>query len=273
MWAAGKRRRYARTGARKITNYRSPKVFSRRFKKEGPKFSFHLSRKAWGNLGIGLLGVIVLYLLFFSSTFRIKDIMVEGAKTVDVKAIKKLVSEGKNIFLFKTEPIKNKAKKEFPQIKDIAFFKGLPNAIKVQIVEKEARLIWQTGGKHYLVDTDGSVGRELKDSELPEVPVVLDNRNRPVSVNNTLVTPDFMAFVIFTNSHLTEYSNLKVTGFAIDETTYDLTVLTDANIKIYLDTTRPVEGQLENLRKILANFRDSVKEYVDLRIDGWGYYK
>jgi hypothetical protein len=31
--------------------------------------------------------------------------------------------------------------------------------------------------------------------------------------------------------------------------------------------------QLENLKKVLVEKRPDIKEYIDLRIDGWAYYK
>jgi len=31
--------------------------------------------------------------------------------------------------------------------------------------------------------------------------------------------------------------------------------------------------QLNNLKEVLVQKRNDIKEYIDLRIDGWAYYK
>lgn len=277
MWGVGKRRKRKQIiiSRRQIKNYQSPKVFNQGYKKSVvdkaklPKFN----RRALGNIFILLLVIVGAYWLFYSSYFTISDVMVDGNKTISSDSLKSLIPIGENIFLFSTAGARDKAVLIYPQIKEIAFFKGIPNAVKIQVVERESKLIWQTNGLRYLIDPDGIVSRQLDATETSDLPVVADNKNQPVTNGQQILTYDFISFVTEINNNFNQFSNFKATGFSIDETTYDLTINSDSGIKVFFDTTRPAAGQLINLQKILVNYRDAIHEYIDLRVDGWGYYK
>lgn len=271
MWAAGKRKKSGTIVNRKFNNYRNPKVFNRRY--TGEKSSVKVNRRTVENFIIILVLLIVVYFLFFSPYFKVKDVFIEGNKTVSVEDIQKEIPSSGNLILLKTGPIKNKIKQMYPQVKEIAIFKGLPNAIKIQIVEREQSLIWQTTNKRYLVDPNGYVSREVLDGEEISLPIVADLRNRSVSANEYLVSADFIIFVTYLNQHFFEQTNLNATAFSIDETSYDLIVDTDSGIKVFFDTTRSAQGGLEDLKQILINYRDNIHEYIDLRVESWGYYK
>lgn len=214
-----------------------------------------------------------IYVLYFSSYFQVKDIIVEGNKTIPTADLTASIPENANLLTLRTGPIKTRMMAKYPQIKEIAFFKGLPDAVKIQVVERDATLIWQTNGQRYLVDPEGVVNRMLAPDETTSLPIVADNRNRPVVANDYLVTPDFINFVLYLSDHFFEVTNTHLTSLSIDETTYDLTVMTDANLKVFFDTTENPADQLSNLQKILVGFRDKITEYIDLRVEGWGYYK
>lgn len=253
-------------------SFRNPKVFNRKTKPPRKAINWHPSRKSIGNLFIVLIILFGVYLVFISSYFRVTDVLIEGNKTIVTEDLKSLVPKGNNIILMNTKPIKDAIIARYPQIKDIAIFKGLPNAIKVQIVERQATLVWVTNGKRYLIDPEGVVSREISEAESSSLPIVSDIRNIPVQVNGNLLSPDFIAFVTYVNNHFYEITNIKPTGYFVDETTYDLTIDTDANITVYLETVRSPDSQLENLKSLLASYRDKITQYVDLRVEGWGYY-
>lgn len=271
---AGRKRKYGGTVvSRKNLSYRNPKVFNKRYQRPSEAPKFHFTRKGIENTLI-ILGVLVLvYFIFYSKYFKIKDVIVEGNQTILTDDLISSVPVGANLLTLRTGPIKNDLKNKYPQIKDIAFFKGIPDAIKIQIVEREATLIWQTSGHRYLVDPEGVVNRQLSSEEVTSLPIVSDSRNRLVQANDYLVTADFINFVTYMNTNFFEVTNIKLTSMSIDETTYDLVATTDANIKIFFDTTKNPTNQLENLKKILVNYRDKITEYIDLRVEGWGYYK
>ncbi len=274
MGAGKKRYHSGHIAKRKQTsNFRSPKVYSRKLKAPRKRLNLTLSAGLLGKIIVGLAVLTGIFLLFFSSYFKISEVMVEGAKTVNANEIKSFIPKGRNLILLKTDPIKDKIQKKYPQIKEIAVLKGLPNAVKIQIVEREGRLVWLTTGKRYLIDPEGVVSREVSEAESAGIPVVADAKNITVSENQLLLSPDFIAFVSYLDQYFYEKTNLKPSGYFVDETTYDLSVTTDANIKIMFETVRSPESQLENLKKILANYRDQIHEYIDLRVEGWGYYK
>lgn len=272
---AGKRKYRSREviSRRPATSYRNPKIFNRKLKPPRKRLQLAISGRMIGNVVIALVILTGIILIFFSSYFKISDVMVEGVQTINADDLKTFITKGQNLILFKTEPVKEAIMRKYPQIKDIAILKGLPNAVKIQIIERQGRLVWLSDGKRYLIDSEGVATREVSETESMGIPVVADQKNIPVTSNQLLLSPDFIAFVDYINQHLYETTNLKPTGFFVEETTYDLSVTTDANIKLMFETVRSPQSQLENLKKILANFRDKITEYIDLRVEDWAYYK
>ena len=68
-------------------------------------------------------------------------------------------------------------------------------------------------------------------------------------------------------------TNIKPTHFEVVETTFDVNLHTEAGFYVKFNTMRASAKQLDNLKKVLVKKREEVHEYVDLRIDGWAYYK
>jgi cell division septal protein FtsQ len=259
---------------RSNSNYRSPKVFTKRYRDRNSKAGFNISRKGIENIIIIIFLFLGIYWLFFSNYFKVRDVIVENNKTITNEEIANFVPKGKNIFFYKTADLRDQLANKYPQIKEVAFFKGLPNAIKVQLLEREGQVIWQSNNVKYLIDNQGVVSRIIfSDEQMPDLPVVVDQKNRPVSPKDQLLSIEFIDFVIQTKSNFTTATNMNITDISINETTYDLLVSTNRGIKIFFDTTKSSESQLKNLTQILTNYNDQIKEYVDLRVEGWGYFK
>lgn len=276
MWGAGRNKKFNPYKRHGRTGISSPKVIlgrPRRRQEEKNRQGIKLSRKSIENIFLIIILIGILYWIFGSSYFNIEEVMVEGNQTISGEELEKLVTKDQNIFLFKTDQAKLEAQQKFPQIKEIAVFKGLPNAVKIQIVEKKNSIIWQTNNLRYYVDAEGKISRQILSDESVTTPTVADNRNRPIAVGEAIISPEFIYFVNYVSGHFEENTNRTVTNYAIDETSYDLTVTSSEGMRYFFDTTRSPEKQLLDLRKILTTYNDQIKEYVDLRIDGWGYYK
>ena len=119
----------------------------------------------------------------------------------------------------------------------------------------------------------GSGYKKLEETETYTSPLISDSKNLPVSLGASIVSPNFIAFVTNINDKFFETTNIKPTYFEIPQTTFDLYLYTEAGFYVKFNTMRSSSKQLENLKKVLVEKRDGVKEYVDLRIDGWAYYK
>ena len=277
MWGVGKKnyRKNYIAPKRFVPHYRNPKVFTRKLQSSKPKvkINYNLSKKAVGNIILLFMALAVLYIIFYSKYFQVNDVIVEGNKIVNADNLKAEVPLGSNIIRLSTAKIEKSITSDYPEIKEIAVFKGLPNAIKIQVAERQPVLVWVTSGRKYLVDSDGVAYMEVADNQVPIVMQISDSLNRPINKYDVVIPLSFIRNVTYFYDHFTESSNLHITGMSIGETSYDLTATTDANINVIFDTTQAPETTLSNLQKILINYRDKITQYIDLRVEGWGYYK
>ena len=102
---------------------------------------------------------------------------------------------------------------------------------------------------------------------------VSDQKNLEVKIGDQIVSSSFISFAKNISDKFFEYTNIKISGFQVPETTFDLYVYTEAGFYVKFDTTRSADRQLSDLKNIIITYRDSIHEYVDVRINGWAYYK
>lgn len=221
-----------------------------------------------------LIGImVILYYLFFSGAFKIKDVMVEGNKMVSSDKIESEIPRGSNILFFKLSKTKREILDSNPEINNLEIYRGLPNAIKVIVLEHECKLIWQSGDTSYLISNQGNVAKKIEAGETYEYPRVADKKNIPVEVGSNLVSPSFVAFITNISSQFFTVTNIQPNDFEINQTTFDVNLNTEAGFYVKFNSLRSSAKQLDNLKQVLVVKRDQIHEYVDLRIDGWAYYK
>lgn len=245
----------------------------------GPKvkYSFNpvinLPAKFWGNLLIFILILVGLYVLFFSSIFSVKDVVVEGNNLVLADDIASVVKKGDNIFRFNVNKTRSEITKKYSIIDDVQIYKGIPNTLKIVVLERTPDIVWSTGGKFYLIDNSGIIDKEITVTDYPDLIHITDTKNLPVKNGDQILSSQFTAFAKIVRDEFFDNTNNHITSYEVSETTFDLIVRTDSNYYVKFDTTRPVEKQLKDLKSILVNYRDKITEYVDVRVNGWVYYK
>lgn len=220
-----------------------------------------------------LLVLVLVFIVFKSSFFNIKEVMVEGNQNIPEEEVAAYAPKGENIFLYNIKIVKTKIFAEHPEIKDVMIYRGIPNAIKIVILEEDAKLVWQTGIDRYLLSSEGKISKKLVAGESVDYPTVIDKKNIAVKSGDYIVSPSFVAFVNNIKSQCLEATNLKPDHFEVNETTFDVYMYTDSGIYVKFNSARNSGKQLENLKLVLVQKKDQIKEYVDLRIDGWAYYK
>lgn len=250
-------------------SYKSPSIFH--YKEESKPFKFPFSLTKVIFYLVVLFGLV--FFFFLSSTFRVKEIIVEGNNLVSREEILTTIKPGQNIFRFNSKKTKTEILKKLPAIRDLEIYRGIPNAIKVVIVEREGRVVWQTKENRYLISASGEVSKQISFEEYNELPLIVDQKGLSVTPGKPLVSPNFIAFIINISDSFFSETNTKIKNFEVIETTLDIHVLTDAGFYIKLNTLRSSKKQLESLKLVLMQKRADIHEYVDLRVDGWAYYK
>ncbi|OQA04876.1 MAG: cell division protein FtsQ [bacterium ADurb.Bin400] len=261
-----------RSWYRSRRRYRSPLLSAGRVVKERSRIKIPW---VWALKLAKVLPIFgVVYFVFFSKFFAIQDVIIEGNSYIPTETIAQQIPRGKNIFLFKISSAKINMMRQLPEIRDLAIYRGLPNAIKVVVLEREGRIAWETSGERFLVSSQGEVAKRVMVGEsIDGMPLIIDKQNFPVQVGSVLTTASFVSFVSNVYDQMYGVVNLRPTYFEVDETTFDIILHTEAGYYIKFNTMRSSRKQLENLKKVLVEKGGEVHEYIDLRIDGWAYYK
>lgn len=251
--------------------YRTPSVFGGKSKK--PKKKLELPKFNIKPVIFVAVLLLALYYIFLSGKFTIREVMIEGNKEISSDKISQYVHKGKNILFFNSSSLRKQILADNPQIQDVQIIRGIPDAVKIVVLEHENKMIWQTGGIKYLVSTQGEITKQVMDGETYDFPVVSDSKNLPVNLSQDIVSPNFIAFITNVKDNFFGATNIKPTYFEVPETTFDVYLYTEAGFYVKFNSMRSSSKQLENLKKVLVEKRSDVHEYVDLRIDGWAYYK
>ena len=262
---------YSRMKSRGFGQFRNPSLYNSRKKPERKKF--HFSFAIFKLVLFVAVLIVGAYYLFLSPIFIVKEILVEGVSLVSKEDVVKMIPKNQNLLLMDTQKIINNIIASHSEVSDVQIFRGLPDAVKIIILEKDGSIVWQSGEIKYLVSTQGEVARQIKGDEGVNLPVVIDKKNVPVVASQKIVSANFIVFVknVF-DSFFTE-TNIKPVNFEINETTFDVNLVTDAGFYIKMNSLRSSKKQIDNLKLVLASKRSEVREYIDLRIDGWAYYK
>lgn len=251
--------------------FRSPLVFNE--KKKKPKKELKLPEIKLKYIAYFVILLIIIFYVFFSNKFKIKEVIVEGNKTISSEYLTSYVDKDSNILFFNSKKVKAKILVENPQISNVEIIRGIPDAVKIVVLEHENKLIWQSNGINYLISTQGKITKQIGAEEVYDYPQIVDSKNLPVTLGSDIVSPNFIAFATNIYNKFFETTNIKPTFYTVPETTFDLNLGTEAGFYVKFNTMRGSAIQLENLKRVLVAHRQDVHEYVDLRIDGWAYYK
>jgi len=255
---------------KKRQSYRQPKIYSVTDKE--PNVLRINTNYLWF-LILLLIIAILIWFIFYSEYFKIKNIIIEGEVNESVKnEINNFY--GKNIFLFTVTEQDEKLKESQTSIDQLNIVKGIPDTLKVEVFVRKPEIKWKTGDKEYFIDENGVLfNLEVSNDEFDKIPLVYDGRNLEVTPGNKMVTNDFVEYVIQIFSKLPEYLKKEIEEIKINETTLFLEIKVKDSYKIYFDTLGNIDDQLKILSNIVENHNDDIKEYVDLRVTNRGYYK
>lgn len=213
--------------------------------------------------------ILIVYAIFFSSWFQIKNIEIIGSPSTNIRnELDRL--KGKNLFSFNSVYLEESLMNNDRNYSSVQIYRGIPDTIRVVFANREPKLIWQTGDKKYFVD-ENAILFEAADNSVT-LPLVIDLSNLAVKIPEQITTADFIKFVQSVNTELAK-QNLKITNYEVGETTFQITAVTDQNLRIIFNTLRPVSEQIDAFQKVYGPNKTDIKEYIDLRVEGKVYYK
>lgn len=230
---------------------------------------FKFSKKFTRLFSILGLCIIVLWTIFYSPVFAVKNLEINGEITDELRTeINNLKS--KNIFLLGGNNTSRKLELAMPSIKRATIIRGIPNTIRVNIVEREPFVVWQVNGENYLVDKDAIA---FKKADRDNLPKVTDTSGVAVSIGHQVAGTNFVNTIKSIYSAFNGLVGKDIDHLEIGETTLQVAILVKDGPKLLIDTTRALSPQFLAAKKVFDEHGGDIKEYLDLRVTGFAYYK
>lgn len=240
---------------------------------------------AWIGLSVRLVLIFgvagyCLFMLFFSSLFRVQSVSVEGVNYSSATHAAAAVPIGVNMWLISAGSIRAQILTD-PVVQSVAVFRGLPHTVRVTVTEQPVAAIWQTGTVLALLNNQGRVFKLLPldalttaplISQIAVSPVIIDSQNLPVHNGENLLSPQFISFVTSIQNKLTTtIPGLHPAHFSVVNSTYAVTLITKEGPQIQLSSLYDPLVQLRNLSRLMDQEKLPATAQIDLRVNRWAY--
>lgn len=224
------------------------------------------------SLLIALLAVVSAGLYFT----RVESVRVEGVQDESLKDdIKRQVADS-NEFLWQIYTSDTRRTVDYPaSVAGVDLKADWNNGIITAVIRSHSpELIWRTGESSFVIDERGFATSKLeaaKNEGTDSLPAVRDDSSLPVEAGGQVVPEEFVAFA--TN---VANSGLPVEKLRIIDTSRELYADLDKGYFIRFDTTRPVDSQIDSVRrtqKLAERNNDVIEQYIDVRLQHKAYYR
>lgn len=250
------------------------KIYHRPYRLKNKK-SILRNRFFWLTILILIIIGGMLYFLFFTPFFQIKEIQISGNQKVLTESLQSRIQwvlshEGNYIFLCNLNKINQEILQFFPQIARIDIKKKFPDKLSVKIEERKPAAIFIYSDKYFLIDKEGVIFEET----LPDGDEYLKIKNPTLSqglnLGSNVVEEELLTTISKIESELK--GNFKI---PLEEVTIAseqrLNVKTLEGWEIYFNPRGDLDWQLTKLDAILENRIPPEKRrnigYIDLRFE------
>lgn len=245
---------------------RQPKIYSAPREQDPKKMS-----KALKILILIILVIIALiYVVFFSFVFKIKKIDTIGSSSEDSNIYLETF-KNKNIFSLNSSQIAQDLKNKESQLENVTVSFGIPNVLRVKFEERNPIAVWQSDKDIYLVD-ENAIAFKKVDKAPENLLLVVDTNGLKLDVPSRIASNKFMSFIQDVKDKI-KTLDMNAVSYEVNETTFQVEVVTDKNIKIIFDTTRSVSDQIDAAKEVYDTHKNDIKEYMDVRVEGKVYFK
>lgn len=227
----------------------------------------------------------LVYFIFFSRFFEIKEISVNGLETIESGAalakIESYISNGrlnflglnKNILFTDLSGLKKNLLAEFPILKSAEINRKFMHSLTVDFKERIAAGVWCfSDGECRYFDSEGAVWGDTAKSSGFLFLVVDDQRKVE---GEKIIDKDYFEAIKIISAELGKFINIKNILIPTDSPG-DIKVFSDKNCYLIFSLDSDIKGQIEVLKIFLNNKKDDSTfnpQYLDLRVEGRVYYK
>lgn len=237
--------------------------------------------------GILILIIDTIYLLFFSSVFKIKKITITGlSKVGELATAERIVQDSfqfqrfgffsnQNAFFVNKKYLENTLKRQI-EIENLDLQVIYPNALKINIVKSESVAIFLADKKYYSILKDGTLRAEIKDIKNYELPIVSYSTSTEIIIGHKYLTEkqtDYLKKLLALFSFY--FKDKKVTSFELAGLeSREIKLITGDNWYLLFDLDLDIEESLKLASSVWKEkFKNTKIQYLDVRIKDRVYYK
>jgi cell division septal protein FtsQ len=249
------------------------------------------SKKRFIPIGFILLFIVaIIYIIFFSSYFQIKNIEVNGLSRVDNYPLLTIVDEQmnskrwlffseRNLLIFDATDLEYNIQDKL-KLDSIKISKNLPNTLTIEVEERKVAFVWQESETYLFSDSSGCIIREplLEDELLLEYPILTNDLGLNYLNNLDCIDLDLSYFDAMFNLYdqLKQYAEIDFLNFVLSEERNSLTVDLELGPKVIFNTKEDLLKQVNKLLAIKSEQKEEdflALEYIDLRFGDLIYFK
>ncbi len=252
-------------------------------------FKDHKQATIWVNI---LLVLIILFGIYYfiqhTSFLQIKNIYIEGGGSITQNLVLEISQEQQKlnrlfiftqdkIIFFNTDAFKKNLQQQI-LLESIKVHKDFKHrTIAISLAEKTSNYFLINQGQYFTLDNQGNIISIIESIPTTTLPII-EFWSYNLSIGSKFANQDYLSKLNYINQEWPKIkNNLTIRSFElIDDNLNKIIINTSDGYKIYLDTNTDLNRQIESLKDLLLRLENEniiVKEYIDLSINGWIYYK
>ena len=285
-----------------MSRYRYKKTF--RTQKKKSVFRFLKNKSFWIIFLIIFVFSGIMYFVFLSSFFNIKQINISGNKKIETQKIESIVKGelekkvflviNKNTFFVNLSKIDQLILEQFKEIKEVTLKRKLPSGIDIEIVERNPVGVWcrpyfETNvlemeteedvekiiiekNECFNLDDSGIVFE--KSAELGAQFIIKSEKD--ISMGENVIPEEYLLSILEIKQEFQDYPNFEIKEFVYEKDD-KLVVKTFSNLEIYFNFLESITEEIFNLKLVfkekIPQERIGDLDYIDLRFGNRVYIK
>ncbi|MDD4271960.1 MAG: hypothetical protein PHF50_04120 [Patescibacteria group bacterium] len=231
--------------------------------------------------------LILVWLLFFSTLFKIQKIQVSGAEggmSSEVESIAWSIAENRlvgknNLLLYNKSELAGKLNEKY-YLDNLTIKRKFFHALAISLREKQQAAVWREDEQYYYIDGNGNIINQIDPLNLNSASYPLIENLTAVKIDGrkTNISKEAIDYILsLFNEFKEKKHNFEIERFIIDNDVNTVKMAILSGPKIYFNIKASSVEQTAKLDLIikdkLKNDFKTVKEYIDLRYANNVYIK